>query len=231
MNELQVIKEQEVLGKEFRIYGDFESPLFLARDVAEWIEYDINKVGQMLKTIDEDEKLKRTLFYKGQNREMWFLTEKGLKQVLANSRKLVAKQLLKFIDDKYKYKKTPKQTQFEIMLKSAIDIHLNESKLDWKYCPFNDKERNLLTYDNAITYETEVKIGNYRLDFYFKNFNLIVEYDEFHHKYQKEKDDLRQQDIRNILGEDIIFIRVNEGEEFKGIIKIISYLMHYAFVF
>ena len=27
-----------VLGKKFRIYGTFENPLFLAKEVAEWIE-------------------------------------------------------------------------------------------------------------------------------------------------------------------------------------------------
>lgn len=32
----------------------------------------------MLNTIDEDEKLVRTIFVSGQNREMWFLTEDGL---------------------------------------------------------------------------------------------------------------------------------------------------------
>ena len=53
---LQVIKEQEVLGKQFKIYGTFEEPLFLAQDVAEWIEH--SKVSMMLKTIDEDEKVK-----------------------------------------------------------------------------------------------------------------------------------------------------------------------------
>ncbi|MCM3653971.1 hypothetical protein [Metabacillus litoralis] len=38
-NELTTIHEQEVLGKVFKIYGDVDSPLFLAKDVAEWIEY------------------------------------------------------------------------------------------------------------------------------------------------------------------------------------------------
>lgn len=34
MKELEIINEQKVLGKEFKIYGDFENPLFLAKDVA-----------------------------------------------------------------------------------------------------------------------------------------------------------------------------------------------------
>lgn len=35
----EIVKEQEVLGKNFRVYGTVESPLFLAKDVAEWIDY------------------------------------------------------------------------------------------------------------------------------------------------------------------------------------------------
>ncbi len=74
MNELTIINEQEVLGKQFKIYGDFENPLFLAKDVAKWIDYGKN-TGEMLKTVDEDEKLTTTISYSGQNRNMWFLTE------------------------------------------------------------------------------------------------------------------------------------------------------------
>lgn len=35
MNGLKVLNEQEVLGKQFRIYGTAEEPLFLDKDVAE----------------------------------------------------------------------------------------------------------------------------------------------------------------------------------------------------
>lgn len=94
-NQIQMIKEQEVLGKQFRVYGTFEEPLFLAKDVADWIEYDVNKVGQMLKTVDEDEKKTSPLHYSGQVRNMWFLTEDGLYEVLMQSRKPIAKQFKK----------------------------------------------------------------------------------------------------------------------------------------
>ena len=57
MNEIKVINEQTVLGKNFRIYGDFENPLFLAKDVAEWIEH--SKVSIMLESVDDDEKIKK----------------------------------------------------------------------------------------------------------------------------------------------------------------------------
>ena len=40
--ELQVITEQTLFGKEFRVYGTMEEPLFLAKDIAELIEYSDN---------------------------------------------------------------------------------------------------------------------------------------------------------------------------------------------
>lgn len=102
MNELKIVNEQEVLGKNFRIYGDFENPLFLAKDVAEWIEH--SKVSIMLESVDDDEKIKKicevnnsyfTSFKARKTQEMWFLTENGLYEVLMLSRKPIAKQFKK----------------------------------------------------------------------------------------------------------------------------------------
>ena len=90
---LVVIDEREVLGKEFKIYGDIENPLFLAKDVANWIEH--TDLSRMVNMVDDNEKLKRTLFVSGQNREMWFLTEDGLYEVLMQSRKPIAKAFKK----------------------------------------------------------------------------------------------------------------------------------------
>ena len=57
MKNLEIIEKRDVLGKEFRIYGDFENPLFLAKDVAEWIDYEISNVSKMVKNVDDDEKI------------------------------------------------------------------------------------------------------------------------------------------------------------------------------
>ncbi|KXB63340.1 phage antirepressor protein [Leptotrichia wadei] len=95
-NELTVIDEREILGKLFRVYGDFENLLFLAKDVAEWIDYNKKSngsydVNSMLRMVDEDEKLMRKIFVSGQNREMWFLTEDGFYEVCMQSTKPNAK--------------------------------------------------------------------------------------------------------------------------------------------
>ena len=95
-NELQVIDEREIFGKQFRVYGDFENLLFLAKDVAEWIDYSKKSngsydVNSMLRMVDEDEKLVRKISVSGQNRNMWFLTEDGFYEVCMQSTKPNAK--------------------------------------------------------------------------------------------------------------------------------------------
>lgn len=94
--ELTVIDEREILGKQFKVYGDFENLLFLAKDVAEWIDYSKKSngsydVNSMLRMVDEDEKLMRKIFVSGQNRNMRFLTENGFYEVCMQSTKPNAK--------------------------------------------------------------------------------------------------------------------------------------------
>lgn len=93
MEKLQIIEQREVLGKEFKIYGDFENLLFLAKDVAEWIEHSNTRV--MLNTVDENEKVVNNVYTLGGVQESWFLTEDGLYEVLMQSRKPIAKAFKK----------------------------------------------------------------------------------------------------------------------------------------
>ena len=90
-NGLKIIDERELLGKQFKIYGDLENPLFLAKDVAEWIDYDISNVSKMVNNVDEDEKLITRI----NNTSATFLTEDGLYEVLMLSTKPIAKQFKK----------------------------------------------------------------------------------------------------------------------------------------
>lgn len=91
---MSVIYNKEVLGKGFKIYGTEENPLFLARDVAEWIDYSKTSQGyynvsKMLMTIDEDEKV--TITNSNSGGKKVYLTEYGLYEVLMQSRKPIAK--------------------------------------------------------------------------------------------------------------------------------------------
>ena len=94
-NILEIINEQEILGKQFRIYGTLEKPLFLAKDVAEWIDYDKSSINKMLNKVDDDEKVRNNIPTLGGIQEMWFLTEDGLYELLMQSRKPIAKSFKK----------------------------------------------------------------------------------------------------------------------------------------
>lgn len=100
-NTLQIINRQNVLDKDFTVYGSVENPLFLAKDVAEWIDYaktseGFYNVSMMLKTIDDDEKLTINIVdSKNKAHNQSFVTENGLYEILMLSRKPIAKQIKK----------------------------------------------------------------------------------------------------------------------------------------
>ena len=86
MNELQNID-----GFNAKVYGTVENPLFLAKDIAEVIEH--SRASEMLKMVDDDEKLMQPILASGQNRNMWFLTEYGLYEVLMSSNNSQARRI------------------------------------------------------------------------------------------------------------------------------------------
>lgn len=97
MNELKIIDEREVLGKQLRIYGDFENPLFKADEVAKWIEH--SNVSKMLESVDDNEKIKLEVGTLTNGYSAWFLTEDGLYEVLMQSRKPIAKKFKKKVKE------------------------------------------------------------------------------------------------------------------------------------
>ena len=90
--ELQVLDQREVLGKTLKIYGTSDKPLFLAKDVAEMIDYDKSSINKMLNTVSEEEKARNNVPTLGGIQNTWFLTEEGLYEVLFQSRKPIAKE-------------------------------------------------------------------------------------------------------------------------------------------
>ena len=118
MNDLQVLRETAVLDKPFKIYGDEENPVFLAKDVAEWIGH--SDVSMMVKGIDEDEKLIQALFVSGQRRDSLFLTVNGMYEVLFQSRLPLAKE----------FKKQVKAVLEEIRKTGSYGINLTNPPTD-----------------------------------------------------------------------------------------------------
>lgn len=91
MNSVKVLTKAEVLAKEFILYGTVEEPLFLAKDVAEWIEYDLSSINKLVQNVDDEEKVRSIIPTLGGEQEMWMLTEDGVYEVLMQSRKPKAK--------------------------------------------------------------------------------------------------------------------------------------------
>ena len=93
LNKLEVLKETELCGQQFAVYGTPQEPLFRAADVAKWINH--SDVSKMIQKVDDDEKGTNIVRTPGGNQEVWFLTEDGLYEVLMQSRKPIAKQFKK----------------------------------------------------------------------------------------------------------------------------------------
>ena len=62
----ELVERTTILGKEINIYNSIDVPLFLAKEVAEWIDYaktgsGSRNINMMLKNVDNEEKLKGIL--------------------------------------------------------------------------------------------------------------------------------------------------------------------------
>ena len=99
MKDVDILRTINAQGHELNIYGTTEEPLFLAVEVAKMIDYSVGNTGWMLNTVDEDEKLTLEILRAGQRRQMWFLTEDGLYEVLMQSRKPIARRFKRAIKD------------------------------------------------------------------------------------------------------------------------------------
>lgn len=99
MTELKIIDERRVLDKDFRIYGDYENPLFLAKDVAEWIEHSNPSKMIADAELEDGEIEKHTLSTLTNSYSALFLTESGLYEVLMQSRKPIAKAFKKEVKE------------------------------------------------------------------------------------------------------------------------------------
>lgn len=102
-NKLQVLDQREVLGKEFKVYGDINNPLFLVKDVAEWIEH--SNASKLIEDTElEDTELIKDFIeitysygndFRTRKQECLFVTEDGLYEVLMQSKKPIAKAFKK----------------------------------------------------------------------------------------------------------------------------------------
>ncbi len=93
--EVEVIYTRDMMDYEINVYGSDEEPLFLAKDIAEWLE---NKnPSQMLNLVDDDEKGLYKVYTPGGRQNQWLVTEDGLYEICMRSNLPKAKKVRKFI--------------------------------------------------------------------------------------------------------------------------------------
>lgn len=208
--ELQIIKEQELLGKHFTIYGTYENPLFLAKDVAEWIGHSNRTM--MLKTIDEEEKLVVTLPTKHclvglqGNTSHAFLTEDGLYEVLMQSRKPIARQfkrevklILKQIRQTGGYVQSDREIEFiekyfpsfkeDTKLAMVKDLHTENQKYKDQIAslePQAEAYNDLMTADGYIKFidlAQGIEVGRTKLFDFLRQHKIITKQSGFNVPY------------------------------------------------
>lgn len=126
-NQISVLKQTELCGQQFMVYGSAQEPLFVASDVATMLNHP--NTSELVKLVDDDEKLTSTILRSGQNREVWMLTENGLYEVLMQSRKPIAKQfkkgvkaILKEIRKNGGYIATTQEDTPELIMARALQV-------------------------------------------------------------------------------------------------------------
>lgn len=170
---VQLVDTTEILGRRIDLYRSIENPLFLAKDVAEWIDYSKRPDGsyrtdKMLQAIDSEEKYKTKILtannVSGSNlgqidstgktiNPFWFLTEDGLYEVCMQSRKQIAKQMKKQIKE---YLRNIRKTG------GAVDFG-KESQFIEHYFPSFSEDVKLAMVTDLRTQNKELKEENQKL--------------------------------------------------------------------
>lgn len=205
-----------------------------AKDIAELLEYKTPYSALLFGTKFADGKIgvrpkvsKEHILYlpyrlkkeKGLNvrpKGSYFITEEGVKELIANSQTLSAKEKQE-VCDKLAIKMTIHQPiRDEVEFKARL-----------KHClkKINDK------YGTNLTLQRQYAILNnkYRADFYIEEVNLIIEFDEgCSHSNRVEEDIIREEEIKEAI-KGVSIIRVEQWKEDSGLVDILSFVYDYIY--
>lgn len=85
--------------KQLPVYASLDNPIFRATDIASMIGYSEGNAWKMLEMCEHDEKLNLPMVVAGQRRQISFVTENGLYNILSQSRKPIARKWRRVIHD------------------------------------------------------------------------------------------------------------------------------------
>lgn len=92
MNNLNVVGTVAFDNRLLNVYQSLENPIFRATDIANMIDYSEGNSWKMLQMCEEDEKFNLPMVTGGQTRQVAFVTETGLYNILSQSRTPAARK-------------------------------------------------------------------------------------------------------------------------------------------
>lgn len=183
-----------------------------SRQVAHMISIEPKHLNKTIKNIlfKIDDKLKEnfnetsieTFNTKGisQKTFVFKITLDGVKLILDNKRKTPNMQPL------YDFYNEHSNESHKVILSSRFEDEF-----------FNKLKLTLEAMGIEIELQKHVNIEskNYRLDGYLPEYNLVIEYDEKHHKFSKENDDKREKDVCKVLECNFIRLDYEENDNYN----------------
>ena len=186
---INVLKQTELLGHQFSVYGTAEEPLFLAKEVASIIGH--TNPSKMLDMVDEDERVKifgvieltngykpcYSATYNGAN--YLFVTESGLYELLMQSRteqakmfKSGVKEILKTIRKTGGYiatteEESPEEIMAKALLVAQATIKRKEERMKQLEAEA-EQQREVIELQN-----TEIKKATPKVDYYDKHLQSV----------------------------------------------------------
>ncbi len=217
--ELVKVNDKEIIKNEFK-----EQRILTIWDIAKLHERKPREVTQNFKYNFRRFKVNVDYYYL--TRKDFLKTFKGFKNNIPNN--------VKFI---YLFK----ADGYLKLIKSFNELNLSLKNIDKIYKSLGGKKdinilapntRFEISFKNvliealkelSINVEHQIYVNGYRLDFYIFEFNLVIEYDEYYHKYSKEKDKIREKEIKEKLGNDCKFLRLDyKDSDIKNLMKVLQ---------
>ena len=133
--DIQIVGEVRFQTKVIPVYGDLDKPLFRAQDVADLVDYGEGNVWNLVRLCEADEHLKLSMIVGGQYRQVTFVTETGLYNILAQSRKPLARAWRRVVHEEL------------IAMRRAQNKNVAEKFMEWAEAADNiyfDEERGCL---------------------------------------------------------------------------------------
>ncbi len=133
--EIKIVGDIKFQTRILPVYGDLDAPLFKAADVADLVEYGEGNVWNLTRLCEEDEHMILPLVVAGQKRQVTFVTEMGLYNILAQSRKPLARAWRRVVHEQL------------IAMRQSKNMDISEQFDEWDHLADNiyfDEQRGCL---------------------------------------------------------------------------------------